>query len=296
MEKFKCFCRKALNLHWAIILLLTVLCGAGLGWVFLTGHDTHWLSYPIYVLSFYTLIVLSFRGIPKAVRVVKAYRAAQKAKTVEDREQDFHKSLIKGVIVNLGWALIQMFIGYFDISVWTGSQGAYTLIMAFIMIVLLFYDKRQNVADNAHEKQKIGWKGFRTCGIWLFILHLTMTGQVFLMIWRGETEHDNEILVIGVAAYTFYKLILAIIRVVQYKNNASPLWGAASDIDLSEAMMNLYILQASMLSIFGSDEQEGFRFLMNSLVGIVVCLMTVGGSIGMIFHGNKRMKETEGVL
>lgn len=296
MEQFKKFCKKALSPHWLLILLFTALCGTGLAWVFLTGHETRWIAYPLYVLSFYTLTVLCIWAVPRIVKGVKAREEKGKTVTLADKKRRFRRSLIQGMVMNLVYALFQMIMGYFTRSAWTGSQGAYQLIMALIHVVLLYYDRKMEKEEDLQARWRTGWNGFQVCGIFLLILHLTMTGLVFQMVWKGETEHDNEILVIGVAAYTFYKLAMAIIRVVQYRKNASPLMGAARNIDLSEALMNLFTLQASLLSIFSTAGQEGFRFLMNTLFGGAVCLMAVGGAVGMITHGNKRKNETVGEI
>lgn len=287
MDKLK----KFLYPHPVLVVLLTILSGAGLGWIFLTGRETSWIAYPIYVLSFYALTVLCLWLVPVVIREAKK---PKKVKTREEKERAFRKSLISGLVMNLVYALFHLLMGYVSKSIWTGSQGAYQLVMALIHLVLLHYDHKMRKEEDPRRQQAVGWNGFRACGVWLLILHLTMTGLVFQMVWNGETENDNQIVVIGVAAYTFYKLVMAVIRVVQYKKNASPLWGAARNIDLSEALMNLFTLQASLLSAFSTADQAGFRFLMNSLFGGVVCLMMVGGAIGMAAHGKKRKNEIIG--
>lgn len=296
MEQFKTFCKKALHPHWLMILLLTAACGVGLAWVFLTGREASWIAYPLYVLSFYTLTVLCIWAVPRIVKAVKAREEKAKAVTLEAREKDFRRSLVQSMVMNLVYALFHMIMGYFNSSAWTGSRGAYQLIMALIHVALIYYHRKTEKEQDSQARWRMGWDGFQVCGVFLLILHLTMTGLVFQMVWNGETEHDNEIMVIGVAAYTFYKLTMAIIRVVQYRKNASPLMGAARNIDLSEAMMNLFTLQASLLGVFGTADQEGFRFLMNTLCGGAVCLMTVGGAVGMIAHGGKRKNEMVGEI
>lgn len=294
MERAKRICKKLLFLHPVLIVLLAAASGAGLGWVFLTGHEASWMAYPIYVLSFYALTVLCVWLVPVILRQFKKRRENEKAQTLEEKENSFRKSLISGMTVNLIYALFHMILGLVSSSVWTASRGIYQLVTALIHGILLWCQRRMVKAETEQAQQYIGWSGFQACGIWLLVLHLTMTGLVFQMVWNGEAGDYPGVLIFAVAAYTFYKLTVAIIRVVHYRKNATPLWGAARNIDLSEALMNLYTLQAAMLSIFSTPEQSGFRFLMNSLTGIAVCLMTVTGAIGMICHGRKRKNETLG--
>lgn len=291
MERFKRICRMLLFPHWLIVLLVAAASAAGLGYVFLTGRELSWMAYPIYVLSAYALTVLCIWLVPIAIRKAKE---PPKVLTQAQREAAFRKSLRSGAAMNLVYALFHMAMGAVTRSPWTGSQGAYQLVTALIHLVLMGYERKMAKEEDAGAKALVGWKGFQACGVWLLILHLTMTGLVFQMVWYREAENYPGVMIFAVAAYTFYKLTRAVIRVVQYRKNASPLWGASRNIDLSEAMMNLFTLQAALLSVFGTAEQEGFRFLMNSLVGGAVCLLAVGGAVGMIGHGNMKMKNIAG--
>ncbi len=290
MDKLK----KWLFPHPVLICLMSALCAAGLTWVFLTGRETHWISYIIYMLSFYALTVLCLWLIPILVRKIKVRREARSEITDADRAEKFHKSLISGMVMNYIYGAFHLLVPWFTGSVWTGSQGAYQIVIALIHAVLLHYERNMEKADSDEKRSCAGWKGFRMSGILLLILHLTMTGLVFQMVWNGETENYPGFLIFAVAAYTFYKLTMAVIRVVQYRKNASPLWGAARNIDMSEAQMNLFTLQTALLSVFSPPEQVEFRFLMNSLTGCAVCLLTVGGAIGMIRHGSRRIQQLHG--
>ncbi len=279
---------KLLYPHPAVTGLLTALSGAGLLWLFATGRENTAAACCFYPLCAYSLLVLCLALVPWLLRTVKALRSARGQ---DAGEPAFRRSLITGMAMNLVYALFQLAVGALTASPWTGSQGAYQLIMALIHLVLLGYETRQR---RTKDPAALGWKGFQACGICLLILHLTMTGLVFQMVWQGEAEDYPGVLIFGVAAYTFYKLTMAIIRVAQYRKNANPLWGAAKNIDLSEATMNLFTLQAALLQVFSRPEEGNFRFLMNNLTGGACCLMTVLGAVGMITHGRKKQLSLQG--
>ncbi len=279
---------KLLYPHPAVTLLLTLFSALGLGWIFSTGQEASAVAYCLYPLSAYSLCTLCLWIIPRLIRLIKNQ---QTKKALVDQEQEFRKSLISGLTVTLIYALFQLVMGAVTASTWTGSKGAYQLIIAIIHLVLLRYETKYRAAEHPIH---IGWKGFRACGIWLLILNLTMTGITFQMIWHGQTGEHPGTMLFAVAAYTFYKLTKAIVRVVQYRKNANPLWGAAKNIDLSEALMNLFTLQSALLSAFSAPEQADFCFVMNSITGTAICLMTVWGAVGMIFHGSKKIKQHQG--
>ena len=129
-------------------------------------------------------------------------------------------------------------------------------------------------------------------GIALFGINLTMTGLAFQMIWMGRGEFYSEIMVIAVAAYTFYKLTIAVINVVKCRKSNFPILGASRNFAMTEALMNQFSLQVALLDAFGDGYE--YVFLMNSLTGFAVCLSTMLGGLGMVLHGRKRINEIRG--
>lgn len=281
MEKLK----KFLFLPWPLAVLLSVLFGGGLVWIFLEGLDTRWYAYPVYVGAFYALVADCALLIPW---LVKRHRTPKKK--AADPEQKFRRSLRTHLLVDLiygGWQIVQ---GVVVGSAWVGGYGIYNVCHGFMRVVLARYERKLQAMDEGAKKQKLAWRCYTICGFWMVVLNLTMTGLVFQMIWMGRGSRYSEIGVIAVAAFTFYKLTMAIIRVVQCRRSNEPISGAARNLGLAEAMMSLFSLQVALFSVYG----EGFdgQLLMNSLTGFAVCLMTMLGGVGMIAHGFKRNKET----
>ena len=96
-------------------------------------------------------------------------------------------------------------------------------------------------------------------------------------------------MVFAVAAYTFYKLTVAILRVLQCRKNRSPILGIARNMDLIEAMMSLFSLQTGLFAAFGQDFEH--QTLMNCFTGGTVCFLVVLGALGMMLHGRRRRNE-----
>ena len=244
------------------------------------------LAYGSYVFAFYGLIVMICGSIPLIQKGFRLYKAKKQAKPFHIR-----KSLIRSLSINICYAGFNLLSGAIYRSVWLISTGIYYLILSLIRLVLVHYEKKQAAVEDPTQKIRVGWSGFQICGILMFLLNVTMSGMVVQMIWHGRGSHYPELMVYAVAAYTFYRLTTAIIRVVQSKGNQSPIDGAAKNISLTAAMMSLYSLQTAMLSAFGNNAQ--FQHLMNSLSGGAVCLLVVLGALGMAIHGGKRKKEVK---
>lgn len=292
MERLKKMAKALLRLHWAILLPLTAASAAGLVWVFLSGNDAAWFAYPIYVLAFYALVVLCIRLTPVVIRRAKAKTEKTAALTAEDKEKAFGKKLRQGMIVNLLYAAFCLVMSVVEHSIWMGSVGLYHLILTVINLCLAWFERKAAAAEDPAEQYRIGWSGFQTAGVLLLILHLTMTGMVSQRIWQGAVSVYPGVMIFAVAAFTFYKLTMAIIRVAQFRKNPSPIWGASRNINLSESMMSLFSLQAAMMAAF--DDGTMNQVLMNSLTGGVVCLLAVSGAVGMIIHGKKKKENYKG--
>lgn len=289
MERFKNIGKKLLFPHWAVILLLCTASCVFLVLIFLNGYAESWFSYPVYVLSAYALTVACIKFVPGIVCWAKSREDAKALLTTEENERQFRSSLNQGVVFNLLFALFNLVSGILYRSVWLGSSGLYYLVLAVIHIVLLRFERKLDNMEDDVQKHRSGWNCFRLCGILLLLLHLTMTGIVFQRIWQGRIREYPGFLIFAVAAMIFYKLIVAIIRVVQLRKRSSPVLGAARNISLSEALMSLFSLQTAMIGEFGTDMD--FQLLMNSLTGGAVCLLAMLGALGMILHGSNKLKE-----
>lgn len=286
MERFKKIGIALLYPHKALILLLSAASAAGLVWVFATGNDQSWFAYPIYILSFYALVTLCAWLIPVLVRFFKASKKRRLEQTPEARQKRFRVRLQINMVINLCYAAFNLISALVLSSPWLGSNSLYYLVNTLIHFVMFRYARK---LERLPDAEHLGWSCFQLCGVLMFVLHLTMTGIVFQMIRDGKADTYPGYLVLGVAAYTFYKLTVCIIRVARSQKNGNPIWSTFQNIDLSEAMMSLFSLQTALFAAFG----EGFEyeFLMNCLTGGTVCFLTMFGAVGMIFYGGKRKKQ-----
>lgn len=290
MERLKAILKKTFCVHWAVSLILSILGAAGLVWVFGFGHETSPLSYGCYVLAFYALVTACASLAPKMIRWGKDRSEKKQNKSASEQETDLRRGLYQSLAIKTVYASANLIVGTVQASVWLQSLGLYYLVLAVIRAVLGYYEHRLARLTDPRARHRLGWSGFQVCGVLLLVLHLTTTGVIFQIIRDGGNA-SGEIMVIANAAYTFFRVITAIIGVTQFRQNPNPLWGAARNLKLTEALMSLFFLQASMLTSFGGDGQ--FRNLMNSLTGGAVCVLAVFGAVGMIVHGQRRKNSLE---
>ncbi len=281
---------KLLYPHPVLTVFLTLVSAAGLIWVFWNGYDTHLPAYPIYCLSFYALIVfvlLLAKQLPKLKKRIDADPLAQKILDAE-KQGAFGISMYVEQFINFFYGCFKIGSGILTGSAWVGADGLYNFVQALIQLYQILRHKQAK----SLEQQ---WKSYRQCGYMVIVLHLTMTGMVFQMIHMGRHEEYSEIMIIATAAFTFYKLVNAILDVAKDRKHKSPVDSAARYLNFSQALYNLFVLQVGLLWVFGGPDYSQAK-LMNSLTGGVVCLLVCGLGIYMVWRGTrdlKRLEETE---
>lgn len=291
MERIKYYVNRLIHPHWAVAALaslsfpaLILLLGKGL--------DTAWFSYPLYVLAFYALCADCFLLVPALIRLSKQAREKEAQKGPQEKEKALKGSIYQSFFINLLYGAGQTFQGVWVRSAWIGAGGLYNLAHGFAHAILVRYEQKLDKWEDPTLRLLHAWHCYRLCGWALLALNLTMTGIAFQTVWLGRTEEYSEITVIAVAAFTFYKLTVAIIGVFQCRKTDSPILGAARNLSMTEALMSLFNLQSALLAVFGQGFE--YTFLFNSLTGGAVCLSTVLGGIGMIFHADQKCKKLSG--
>lgn len=92
-----------------------------------------------------------------------------------------------------------------------------------------------------------------------------------------------------VAMYDFYLIIKAIINVIKYRKNHSPILISNKCINLTVAMISMVSLEVAMVYQFG-DNDTSFKLVMTLLMGFIICLINSGMAIYMIVKSSKKLK------
>ncbi len=265
--------------------VLTVLVCLGLIVIFQNGWNTHPLALCLYPLSAYVLCADLVTFLPWLIRRSRQRRQRQNANP--QGEKSLCQHLQKDVLINLGYGLVQVVQGVQTASSWTGSQGLYKIAHGFGFLLLAHCQRKVMSTDRPARRWELGWKYYFATGLALLGVNLTMSGIAFQAIWLGRITHHGPIAMIASAAYTFYKLTIAIVQVVQCWHKSEPILGASRNLAMTEALMSLFTLQTAMLTTFSTGAED--PLLMNSLTGLAVCLSTMLGGIGMMLHGKKKL-------
>ena len=153
------------------ILALSLVCTAGLVWVFTQGLETQLPGYLLYPVCFCCLVALCLR-LPGAFRRGKAWvsRHPKAAAYFQSSDQRFTRKLYRGQIINFAYGSFKIGAGIFYGSAWIGSDGIYNLAQAMIQLFQIL--RRKNPGSLGQQ-----WKSYRICGVLILLMHLTLIGN-----------------------------------------------------------------------------------------------------------------------
>ena len=127
-------------------------------------------------------------------------------------------------------------------------------------------------------------------GILLLVLNFALTGVILLTIAQDTAKRYSEVVVISIATYTFYKIIMAVANMVKVRKTRSPVLITIRNIGTADALVSMLTLQATMLASFqGKGGLDANR--MNAVTGMVVCVLILALGVSMIHYAFKNQKD-----
>ena len=158
------------------------------------------------------------------------------------------------------------------------------------VILVGSYQAKKRAAGDETVYSVYKLKLYRMCGIFLLILELALAAAVSLMILSTRPTEYSEIMAITSAAYTFYKIIFAIVNVFKVRRMQDPMLQCFRNINLTDAAVSLLTLQVTLVAVF-SDERTEMMNILNAVTGFIVCALTVVMGILMIVRSTIRLKK-----
>lgn len=210
------------------------------------------------------------------------------------REQQFRAffSAFIGLLVNILYAFYHGVLGVIDRSLWFAAMFSYYVILSSMRFSAVLCEWKRRSSTSKDMEYLVA----KLCGGLLVLLSFTLAGVVYISLFQNVAVKHHEIVMITIAAYTFYKITAAIIRAIkQRKSTVPPLFIVIRTVGYAEVAASLLTLQRSMLLSFGSMDSEKIA-LMNGLTGISVCLFILLLGIFTILRSGKERKNTYGTV
>ena len=277
--------------HIAILIILLPLSAAFLiaAMVFLgTESIVAYVSYPI---AAYTLTIWCCR-IPDLIKIFKNFKNNNKyaVRYQEDTHLRVKISLYGTLLWNIGYAIFQLWLGFYHHTFWFYSIGAYYICLAVMRFFLLTYTRKYTPG----EKRRAELIKYRACG-WIFlVMNLALSLIIFFMLYWNRTFEHHMITAIAMAAYTFFSFTMAIVNVFKYRKYNSPVFSASKAISFASACVSMLTLTSTMLTTFSDGTMDAFsEKMMLGGVGFAVSAVVLIMAIGMILKGTEKLKTED---
>lgn len=183
------------------------------------------------------------------------------------------KLALADLVLNASLAAYHILFGLLERSWWLLTLGAYYLILSVLRLTVTLAKKSDAFT-------------VKFTGVMLMFLSLPLVGTVILAAISDRGTAFHMIVMIGIAAYTFTKITLAIINFVRAKGRASARILMLRSISLATAAVSILSLQRSMLVSFEGMTPEEI-VIMNACTGCAVCLAVFTLGLNLVIRSKK---------
>lgn len=184
-------------------------------------------------------------------------------------------------ILNVAYISFVGVLAIISRTAWYFSITIYYIALA-IMKGNVFYSKRKYKSEIKEAR------AYRFCGIMFIVMTIAFSGVIVLIYKQNHYFEYAGLLIYAAAAFTFYKLSLAIYNIFKAKKHNDLYIQSIRNINLASALISIIILQVAMFQAFSPESNMGFA---NALTGAGVSLIILILGIFMIIKSNKKLKE-----
>ncbi len=154
-------------------------------------------------------------------------------------------------------------LGHGALGLWMGSAWYLILGAYYAILAVMRFGTVRFRGDETFILRFSGWM--------LAFLAVVLGQTVVMGHYFDKAVRHHPIVMISLAAWTFYKLTLAIVNVVRVRRDPSPRMHTIRNIACAAAAASLVTLQRSMLATFGDGQVPGAQWL-NDLTGCAACV------------------------
>lgn len=132
---------------------------------------------------------------------------------------------------------------------------------------------------------------YRSAWLGAVAVHSGMMGMAVQLITEEHIIVYPGSVIYITAAYSFYLLTLSIVNLVKFRRLNSPVLSASKALNFAGALMSVFNLENAMTSRFSTDVE--FRRIMNTAVGLTVCLLELATAVFIIVRSQLSLKKME---
>jgi len=183
--------------------------------------------------------------------------------------------------LGLLYSIYNMTVGCLAGTVWHVAIAIYYFLLLIVKVLLL----------RAESNTKMSTKVFFMTSMLLFLISLSLVVPIILMVKNQRPVSIHLTIAIGIAAYTTYKVTVAVIDFVKRGVSNNLLVAELATIGLIEAIVSVLTLQNTLIVVNGGAGDNGLVILsaVSSAVGLIGILYLIIRLI--IKYANERVSK-----
>ncbi len=246
------------------------------------------LAYISYLLSTYALIIFCIWFYKICEFSNHAIKRSKPYVLYKEHELLITKfSLTFATLLHFVYGIFKLGTGIYYMSWWFITLAVYYLLLCLMKLSIV-----KEIKNEIGIRLKKEYKKLKSTGIILLFLNLILTGMIVLIIRQNREVTYAGFIIYIIAMYDFYLIISAIVNVIKYRKNHSPLLAASKCISLTVAMISMISLEVAMINRFG-DNEDSFKLITVALTGFGIVVINSIMSIYMIYKSNKYLKNNK---
>lgn len=204
-------------------------------------------------------------------------------KIISDQRYRIVLSAMVAFVFNLLYAIYHCVLGIINLSFWFIAMCAFYGILATMRFSAVLCEHKRNSLSSDNMEHFV----MKFSGILLSALSIILVMVIYISLSQNIATKYDEITMITIATYTFYKVTMCVIKAAKQRKNPSPLLKTIRSISYAEVAASVLTLQRSMLVSFKPMEQ-GTAQLMNALTGATACLFILILGISMVIKSTRK--------
>lgn len=162
-------------------------------------------------------------------------------------------------------------VGFYKNVIWNIAIFTYYLLLLTIRMILYVREKKSKKEDEKDIKRDK--QIYISTSVIMFIMNLAMILPAILLINHQKEVNLSLISAIAVAAYTTYKVTLAIIKFCKVQKEQNLIYKQVRMVNLFDAVMSILTLQNTLTIVTSSGNDEDMYTL--SIVTTIAMLLAI---------------------
>lgn len=186
---------------------------------------------------------------------------------------------ILSILITLGFALYNGFIGLRDGALWNISIAFYYFFIFLIKMILVIFDRLLDY-DNRETRKKVYTFSFAL----LLLINLALIVPGFILVTNKKNVVADQLTSITMATYSFYNITVSIINL--RKSNSNLLGKQLKLVLFINAIVSMMVLENTLINVNGSYSNDMF------ILSLITTFFFIGTILFLtIFSFIKNMKR-----